>query len=30
MRGKEDGLNSFLSGFATSVVLGGNRSIDII
>lgn len=25
VRAKEDGLNSFLSGFGTSVVLGGNR-----
>lgn len=26
VRAKEDGMNSFLSGFATSVVLGGNRT----
>ena len=26
VRAKEDGLNSFASGFATSIVLGGNRN----
>lgn len=30
VRVKDDGVNSFLAGFATSVVLGANGIIDII
>ena len=30
VRGKEDGWNSFLAGFATSVVLGGNCNIIVM
>lgn len=30
VRGKEDGVNSFVSGFATSVVLGANSKTSTI